>query len=565
LIPAIVVADSDKDYVDVLCCDVKIEPGYDEYPVNVNSERYNDGCEATLRSKKRKHGGTFLDSETHFIHGDLPTTNDYLGTSEDEYDSSNDECDSEEYDDDDNEPGQDKQDTKQFTKQSYVEDNSLSVEVQCYFCSELMTKNSVKEHMIKTHGRYSHQKSGPPRPYKCHVCNGSLLRPLEDCPSHLCFMTTRWKKKDEPIKCEICEKTFSEVRKLVLHTQTVHSDYRPFECTNCDYKAKTNQYLTTHINRVHKKVKNVTCSKCGDTFFNSSDLQLHDKNRHQPKLEKAKSDWPCDTCGKMFDNKTSMSCHRRFHFVDPSKTPKLPCETCGKVVANPWILREHIKWEHPTQDEIDQLECFCQKCKLPFLTSLILNEHLDQCLDRPLKTFKCVLCNKNEDYVWHSAIAMKKHIAEIHRCNRPVCDICGFVVKSLTKGKLEFHKRTVHEGLKDWACDICGKTYTLKEGLQLHVEVTHENRTYKCDQCGKEVTSRASLQTHMAALHERKIEYNCNLCEHKTFAMGSLKKHIKRVHEKSARTYPCIICNKNLYTNKRLSHHKEKHHGGNNM
>jgi DNA-directed RNA polymerase subunit RPC12/RpoP len=563
LIPAIVVADSDPDFVNV-ACDVKIEPGYDDYSVNVKRERHHDGYEASSRSKKRKRGGTFHDSGAHFIYADMPTTNEYLGTSEDEYDSSDDECDSEEYDDDDDDEqdqDQDQQDTKQFTKQSYDKGNSTSVEVQCYFCSELMPKNTVKEHMIKTHGRYSHQKSGPPRQYKCHVCNESLLRPLEKCPLHLCFMATKPRQKGEPIKCEVCEKTFSEVRKLVRHTQTIHSDYRPFECTMCDYKAKTNFYLITHINRVHKKERNVACSQCGETFFNSSDLYLHDRNRHQPKLEKAKSDWPCDTCGKMFDNRRSMACHRKFHFLDPSKTPKFPCETCGKIVASKWILTEHIKWEHPTRDEIDQLECFCQKCKLPFPTSLILNEHLAQCLERPLKTFKCSLCDKNEDYVWHSAIAMKKHIAEIHRCNRPVCDICGFVVKSVVKGKLEFHKRTVHEGLKDWACDICGKTYTLKDKLQEHVEITHENRTYKCDQCGKEVTSRASLQTHMAAVHERKIEYNCNLCEHKTFAMDALKKHIRRVHEKSARMYPCIICNKKFNANKRLSLHMDKHHG----
>jgi DNA-directed RNA polymerase subunit RPC12/RpoP len=526
----------------VLACDIKIEPN-DECSVRVpKRERYNDSIKASPMPKKRKQGKSYND----LILADMPT-NEPLVTSDNESDSSD-------------------EDTEEL---SASEDNSMSEEVQCYFCSELMPKITVKDHMIKTHGRYSYQKCGPPRPYKCHICNESLLRPLKDCPLHLCFMATKKKKKGEAIRCEICEKTFSEVRKLVRHTQTIHSDYRPFECSNCDYKAKTNLYLTKHINRVHKKEKNVTCSKCGETFFDSSDLYSHDRKSHRPKLEK--SDWPCDTCGKMFDNRRSMACHRKFHYLDPSKTDKLPCETCGKVVANKWILTEHIKWEHPTQDEIDQLECCCQKCKLPFPSSLILNEHLAQCLNDDLKTFKCVLCDKNEDlremsgYVWHSAIALKKHIAEIHRCNRAVCDICGFVVRSVIKGKLEFHKRTVHEGLKDWACEICGKTYTLKEGLHKHVESAHENITYKCDQCGKELTSQKSLQTHVAAVHEKKIEYNCNLCEHKTFTTGALKMHIRRMHEKSARMYPCIICNKNFYTNKRLSHHKEKHHGGNNM
>jgi hypothetical protein len=566
LIPGIVLADGDKAdndeaYIDV-ACDIKIEPNLiddkEDCPViTPKSEIPNDGrsFESFPTPKKRKHAGTNHDSGTHFI---LPTTNDPLASS--------DECDSEEYDDDDDDDDddndeQDEQDTKKITKKSYVEDTSSTIEVQCYFCSELMPKNTVKDHMIKTHGRYSYQKSGPPRPYKCHICNESLLRPLKDCPLHLCFMATKKKKKGEAIKCESCEKTFSEVRKLVLHMQTIHSDYRPFECTMCDYKTKTNLYLTTHIKRVHKKEKNVTCSKCGDRFFNSSDLQLHDRNRHQPKLVKAKSDWPCDTCGKMFDNKTSMNCHRRFHFADPTKTPKLPCETCGKVVANPWILREHIKWEHPTQDEIDQLECCCEMCKLPFATSLVLNEHLVQCpMTEDLKTFKCVHCDKNEDYVWHSGIALKKHIAEIHRYIRPVCDICGFVVKSVVKDRLEFHKRTVHEGHRDWACEICGKTFTLKESLQKHVESTHQNITFKCDQCDKEVTTRSSLRTHMAAVHERKIEYNCDLCEHKTFTTGALKLHISRMHDKTARMYPCSICNKQFYNKKRHSQHVYKHH-----
>lgn len=445
------------------------------------------------------------------------------------------------------------------------EDEVISKEVQCYFCSEMMLKNKIKEHMLKTHGRFTAQKYGPPRPYKCHSCNASLVEELKDSPRHVCFIPTKPRKRGDPIKCEICGHTFERTRKLMVHMQTVHSDHRPFECTSCDYKAKTNFALTNHIRRIHNKEKNVVCGTCGETFFDASDLWYHERNRHRPKL--VKTDWPCDTCGKMFDTKRSMAAHKRFHFRGLTPTVKLPCETCGQVFPNKWIVTDHIRWEHPSQDAIDQLECICQKCNVNFSRAQILNEHLAQCLDDP-KCFECQACVKSEDpaakrsdYVWHSAISLKKHVAEEHRVIRTVCDICGKVLKTKLKTTLEDHKRSVHDGIKEWTCEVCGKTYGSKAALHAHVLSVHEDRKFNCNHCGKVLKSRDALVNHVASIHEQKVEFNCNLCEHKTFSKSALQSHIKRVHEKSLPTYPCTICNKNYYGRKRLSQHMNRFHG----
>jgi KRAB domain-containing zinc finger protein len=446
-----------------------------------------------------------------------------------------------------------------------------SEDVQCFFCSEMFPTVEVKEHMLKIHGRYAKLKYGPQRPFKCHNCNASLEKELKDTPGHVCFVRTKPKKKGEPHACEVCGHKFPQLRKLLRHMQSVHNDQRPFECTHCVYTAKTNTELDNHTRRNHNKEKNVVCGVCGKQFFETSDLRIHNKSRHTPKL--IKTDWPCDTCGKMFNSKRAQSSHQKIHLhgvVISAPIEKIPCETCGQGFPTKYSLKYHSDWEHPSQDVVDKLECICHKCNLNFPRAQTLNEHLAHCLEEP-KAFECQACIKSDDlhersdYVWHSAIALKKHVAEVHHIIRVVCDICGKVMKTKLKATLQDHKRLVHSGIgsvkKDWSCDMCEKMYGSKLVLGRHMLAVHnKNKCFTCDYCDKIVRSLQSLRTHMATVHYKKIEYNCHLCGHKAINKQALRGHVRRVHEKSLPTYSCIICNKDFSQRVRLMVHMAKNH-----
>jgi KRAB domain-containing zinc finger protein len=456
------------------------------------------------------------------------------------------------------------------------DDDSMLKEVQCYFCSQVLLRIDIKAHMFKSHGRYCGQKFGAPRPFKCHVCNESLVKELKDTPGHVCFVNTTVKKKGEPYKCETCGFLCVKIRQLTRHIQSIHCEDRPFECSQCDYKAKLYVELDKHIRRVHDKEKNSVCGKCGDKFFDGSDLSSHKKKKHRSRL--VITEWPCNTCEKMFESKRSLAAHRKFHLTDVKRTPtdRIPCETCGQVFANKYLLTYHIEWDHPTQDAIDQIECNCQKCNMVFPSATVLDVHLAECLDDP-KNFPCEICIKignsdaargSIDYKWKSGIALKKHLAEEHHSIRLVCNICGLILKTRNKALLEHHKQTMHEGLKNWTCELCGKTYASKAALENHVKINHENKRFKCKLCDKDLRSQISLRTHIAAVHEKTVEFKCQFCGHKTFSKCGLNSHINRVHKDSSAIsyrYPCTICNKNYYKRKRLAEHMDKHHPKTNL
>ena len=57
----------------------------------------------------------------------------------------------------------------------------------------------------------------------------------------------------------------------------------------------------------------------------------------------------------------------------------------------------------------------------------MLNNHLKTCSSTDLKQFPCEKC---ENSIWHSATALRKHIAECHGLITTICDICGCTLKS---------------------------------------------------------------------------------------------------------------------------------------
>ena len=98
--------------------------------------------------------------------------------------------------------------------------------------------------------------------------------------------------------------------------------------------------------------------------------------------------------------------------------------------------------------------------------------------------------------------ALQNHIRKFHE-HRYQCNICGKDFAG--KIPLKYHKKAIHEGIKDelHKCEHCGKEYTHKLRLRIHIKHKHENaRDEKCDQCGKLFFCKETLRRHIGNVHD---------------------------------------------------------------
>ena len=56
-----------------------------------------------------------------------------------------------------------------------------------------------------------------------------------------------------------------------------------------------------------------------------------------------------------------------------------------------------------------------------------------------------------------------------------------------------------------FGCEICGKSFTAKNGLDIHIGAIHEGKkAFKCDICDYKCSQKGNLKTHVSMVHEGK-------------------------------------------------------------
>ena len=115
------------------------------------------------------------------------------------------------------------------------------------------------------------------------------------------------------------------------------------------------------------------------------------------------------------------------------------------------------------------------------------------------------------------------------------------------------HRPTLKSG--KLTCSHCKKKYVTKESLNSHIERDHIRST--CEHCGKVFNSDNYLATHIQRKHSSK-QFHCDQCEYSTSMKRDLKYHMESKHENT--THVCEECGKS-YSHKNIlaMHIKEKH------
>ena len=179
----------------------------------------------------------------------------------------------------------------------------------------------------------------------------------------------------------------------------------------------------------------------------------------------------------------------------------------------------------------------------------------DGLIPRDAKDYKCEYCGKGE-FTKHS---LQRHIKSNHQRNErkykfslSKIDVfhskifnsiiylgtrvfthetkCPFCEAIFEKAHLKRHVLAVHEGIKRFKCNHCGKKYFEKKRLNGHIKKDHDKiRDEKCIQCGKLYFSKDVLNQHIKNIHK---QFSCHICDQNFPTNANLGQHLNMKHLK---------------------------------
>ena len=77
---------------------------------------------------------------------------------------------------------------------------------------------------------------------------------------------------------------------------------------------------------------------------------------------------------------------------------------------------------------------------------------------------------------------------------------------------LKMHVKTVHEGIKEFGCDLCSQVFGHKGHMKDHMKNIHGTKDLPCENCGKLFALKKDLNLHMRRVHGMmKQRYKCKL------------------------------------------------------
>uniref|UniRef100_A0A1I8PBE3 Zinc finger protein weckle n=1 Tax=Stomoxys calcitrans TaxID=35570 RepID=A0A1I8PBE3_STOCA len=234
----------------------------------------------------------------------------------------------------------------------------------------------------------------------------------------------------------------------------------------------------------------------------------------------------------------------------PSSAYRYQCKECKRKYKSANVYRKHMQVTHDVviDNTTDFICSICQKnCHTKSRLQMHKRKHLP---DDEKATVPCPYCDRGFSFV----DAMRRHVKIVHQNIKPfICEQCGRTCKTLAA--LNEHL-LVHTDECPFKCEVCGKSFKNNARLKSHMD-THNESEYACPECGLKLNTRRTLQQHRL-VHTDVKRFKCEFCDAAFKRTKSLKNHL--LLHSGLRPYKCPFCDKSFSNGSNCRSHKRRVH-----
>lgn len=260
----------------------------------------------------------------------------------------------------------------------------------------------------------------------------------------------------------------------------------------------------------------------------------------------------CEICHQKFKKKVNFDEHMKHH----NDLLPFQCneESCKKGFTTAAALRLHVDYAHTKSSE--EIPCTVEGCNLSFPRMRLFTIHLKKVHNMSRATVPRVEQSCNEcGMLFRCPVALKKHMYKHTGQQLPFpCNICGkgFHINSALKNHL-----LRHAGIKNYVCPYCGVGKTTRQEWSKHILTHTQEKMFKCQMCEHATHTKRALDNHVKIVHEKIRNYACQYCG-KTFG----KSHACKIHEMThtgEKRCECKVCGKQFLYTESLTKHLKIH------